>query len=139
MNMSKIIAGAGLALALGVFCQDANADTILSGTTTTDNAFYAYVSTDPATLGTLIGSGNSWPTSFSVSSGPLSAGTYYLQVEAINYGGPAGFSGVLNLSGDAQFSNGTATLTTDPSNLAYWMAVTTARTVPSPLSLGSSR
>src|SRR5207248_2039894 len=86
-----------------------------------DNAFFAYISTDPATLGTLIGSGNSWPTSFSVSSSTLGAGTYYLQIEAINYGGPAAYSAVLSLSGNGLFGNGTQSLTSDPANFAYWL------------------
>jgi len=99
----------------------ANADAILSGTTTADNAFFAYVSSSNLTLGTLIGSGNSWPSSFSVTSASLSPGTYYLQIEAINYGGPAGLSGIFNLGGGGQFLNGTQTLTTDPANLSYWL------------------
>ena len=99
----------------------ASANAILSGTTTADNAFFAYVSSSNSTLGTLIGSGNNWPSSFPVTSASLSPGTYYLQVEAINYGGPGGLSGVFNLSGSGQFLNGTQTLTTDPANLAYWL------------------
>lgn len=99
----------------------ASANAILSGTTTTDNAFFAYVSSNNATLGTLIGSGTDWGTSYSVNSGSLSPGTYFLQIEGINQGGPAGLSGVFNLSSGGLFLNGTQTLTTDPSNLAYWL------------------
>ena len=101
----------------------ANADAILSGATTADNAFFAYVSSNNATLGTLIGSGNSWPSAFSVLSGTLTPGTYYLQIEAINYGGPGGFSGIFNLTGSGQFLNGSQTLTSDPTNLAYWKGI----------------
>ena len=112
---------AAAAAALMAAAQPVYADGVLSGNTTADNSFFAYVSTDPTTLGTLIGSGDSWPTSFAVSSSTLGPGTYYFQVEAINYGGPGGYSAVLNLSGDGQFGNGTQTLTTDPANLAYWL------------------
>lgn len=120
---------ARLALFFGVMsaallaASGANADAILSGTTTADNAFFAYVSSNNATLGTLIGSGNSWPSSFSVLSGNLTPGTYYLQIEAINYGGPGGLNGVFNLTGSGQFLNGSQTLTTDPTNLAYWLGI----------------
>jgi len=99
----------------------ASANAILSGTTTADNAFFAYVSSSNLTLGTLIGSGNSWPSSFPVTSASLLPGTYYLQIEAINYGGPAGLSGIFNLSGSGQFLNGTQTLTTDPANIPFWL------------------
>lgn len=123
MHSSKrmmAVAGAA-ALTLFVAVQPADADTSLSGTMTVDNGFFAYVSTDPSTLGTLIGSGNSWPSAFSVSSSTLGPGTYYLQIEGINEGGPASFSGIFSLSGNGQFGNGTQTLTTDPSNLSYWL------------------
>lgn len=51
----------------------------------------------------------------------LTGGTQYLNIEAINYGGPGGFSAVLNLTGTGyRFANGSTTITTDPSNLAYW-------------------
>jgi hypothetical protein len=118
----RVVAAAGAAaLASLAIAQSAHADTVLSGTTTADNAFFAFVSTNPAVLGTSIGSGNNWPSSFAVSSSTLGPGTYYLQIEAINYGGPAGFSGVFNLNGNGVFGNGTQTLTTDPSDLAYWL------------------
>ena len=119
---TRMLATAAAALLATIAAaQPAFADGVLSGNTTADNAFFAYVSTDPATLGTLIGSGNNWPSSFAVASSSLGPGTYYLQVEAINYGGPGGYSAVLNLSGDGLFANGTQTLTTDPANLAFWL------------------
>lgn len=120
-GMRTMAAAAAAVLASVAAVQPLYADTVLSGSTTADNSFFAYVSADPAALGTLIGSGDSWPTSFSVSSSTLGPGTYYLQVEAMNYGGPAGYSAVLNLSGNGMFGNGTQTLTTDPANLAYWL------------------
>jgi hypothetical protein len=102
--------------------QPARADSGLSGTATADDDFFAWVSTNPGTLGTAVGSGSNWGTSYPVSLSTLAPGTYYLQIEAIDqYGAPGGFSGVFNLSGDGLFANGTPTLTTDASNLAYWL------------------
>jgi hypothetical protein len=98
----------------------ANANAILSGTMTVDNAFFAYVSNDNTTRGTLIGQGTDWTASYNVLSSTLTAGTWYLHIEAIDQGGPAGFSGVFNLNGTGLFANGTQTLTTDPANLSYW-------------------
>jgi len=116
----RLFVAAGAAALLAT-AQSAHADTVLSGTTTADNAFFAFISTNPGVLGIQIGSGNNWPSAFAVSSSTLGPGTYYLQFEAINSGGPGGFSGIFNLSGDGVFGNGTQTLTTDPSNLAYWL------------------
>jgi len=109
------VLGAALLAASG-----ANAAAILSGTMTVDDAFFAYVSNDDTTRGTLIGQGTSWPSSYNVLSGSLGSGTWYLHIEAIDQVAPAGFSGVFNLSGTGQFANGTTTLTTDPANLQYW-------------------
>jgi hypothetical protein len=109
------------AIGLIAMAAEAAAGAQLTGTMTADNAFFAYISSSPNTLGTLIGSGNSWPSSFSLAPTTLTGGTEYLNIEAINYGGPGGMSAVLSLSGTgAHFANGTQTLTTDPSNLAYW-------------------
>ena len=36
--------------------------TTIGGSTTADNAFFMYLSTNNSALGTLIASGNSWPT-----------------------------------------------------------------------------
>src|ERR1039458_8120985 len=62
--------------------------TTINGNMTVDNAFYAYVSTNNAVLGTLVASGNSWPTTFSLSAALTPGVTNYLQIVAINYGGP---------------------------------------------------
>lgn len=86
----------------------ANATTI-SGNTTTDNAFFLYISTNDAAAGTLITSGNYWPTTFSFSGAALTPGvTNYLHIEAINYGGPGAFIGDFTLSDTGfRFANGT--------------------------------
>ena len=109
-----------IGVALG-FAGGANADS-LSGNLTADNAFYAYVSTDNSVAGTLVAQGNNWPTTFSFSNYVLTPGqTYYLQIEAINYGGPGAFIGQFNLSDTGfQFSNGSQTLLT---NTTDWVSI----------------
>jgi hypothetical protein len=96
--------------------------TTISGDLTADNAFYAYVSTSDATLGTLVASGNSWPTAFGISPTLLTPGVVnYIQIEAINYGGPGGVIGSFSLSGAGfQFANGAQTLLT---NTANWRGI----------------
>lgn len=93
---------------------DANATT-LSGNLTADNAFFAFVSTNDATLGTLVASGNNWQTTYSLLSTALTPGvTNYLQIEAINGGGPGMFIGAFTLSDTGfKFANGTQSLLTD--------------------------
>jgi hypothetical protein len=94
--------------------------TTISGNLTADNAFFAYVSTDNSVLGTLVASGNSWPTTFTISAAALTPGvTNYLQIEVINYGGPGGFIGDFTLS-DAgfHFANGTQSLLTETTDWA---------------------
>lgn len=120
-SRSRMVAAAGAAALVSfAAAQSAHANTMLSGTATADNVFYAYVSTNPAILGTLVGSGGNWSAPFPVASSTLGPGTYFLQIEAINQGGPGGFSGIFNLNGDGKFSNGTQSMTSDPANLAYW-------------------
>ena len=94
--------------------------TNISGNLTADNAFFAYISTNDAVLGTLVAQGNSWPTTFSFSGATLTPGvTNYLHIEAINYGGPGAFIGQFTLS-DAgfQFANGSQSLLTGTTNWA---------------------
>jgi hypothetical protein len=94
--------------------------TTISGNTTADNAFFAFLSTDNSVLGTQIASGNSWPTTFTIGPSALTPGvTNYLQFEVINYGGPGGFIGDFTLSDAAfHFANGTQSLSTDTTNWA---------------------
>jgi hypothetical protein len=77
----------------------AHATTTLSGNLTADNAFFAYVSNSNSTLGTLVASGNSWPSSFSLPSTVLGPGANYLNIEAINTAGRAGLLAVSRSAG----------------------------------------
>ncbi len=118
LRLSTIFLVAGLAG--GSFARCAKASTI-SGSLTADNAFFAYISTSNSVRGTLVASGNDWGQPFPLSTFSLTAGqTYYLQIEAINYGGPGAIIGDFTLS-DAgfHFSNGTQHLLTDTTN---WLA-----------------
>jgi hypothetical protein len=88
--------------------------TDISGNLTVDNAFFAYISTNPSVLGTLVASGNSWPTTFSFSDTLTPGVTNYLQIEAINYGAWGGLLGQFTLSDTGfMFANGSQTLLTD--------------------------
>jgi hypothetical protein len=89
--MRKLLFAAAAAVTIG--SATAHAQATLSGNLTADNAFFAFVSSSDTTLGTAIGSGNSWPTTYSLNPTLLAPGTYYLQIEAINYGGPGAFIG----------------------------------------------
>lgn len=95
----------------------ANAGT-LTGSLTVDDQFEAYISTSPTTLGTLIGTGTSWNSTYSVNSGALTAGTpYWLHVKATDNAGPGAFIGDFALSGsDHTFSNSTGALLTNTSD-----------------------
>lgn len=109
------------ALLMASAAPDAGATTI-SGDLTADNGFLAFISMSNTTLGTEIASGNSWSSTYSFSDVALTAGqTYYLQIEAVNQGGPGAFLGQFTLSDSGfQFSNGTQTLLTDTSD---WQAI----------------
>lgn len=112
MNLLKQTA---LALALG-FCVSgaAQSATNLTASLNVDNLFDLYVSTDDSVLGTLIGSGNDWPTTYTFTT-TLTAGVdNYIHVVATDQGGPGAFLGEFTLSNsDFAFANGTQTLLTD--------------------------
>jgi len=88
--------------------------TTISGSLTADNAFFAYISTSSSTLGTLVASGNNWPTTFSISAAALTPGVpNYLQIEVINYGLQGGFIGDFTLSDTSfLFANGMQSIST---------------------------
>jgi hypothetical protein len=112
-----------IGLAVAAAClgfSGAQATQVLSGSFTADNYIYVYLSTSASQLGTLIGSGGSWSSTFYVTPTSLNAGTtYYLNVEAINGDSGSysagGFIGDFSLSGGAIFSNGSSELLTSGS------------------------
>lgn len=99
------------------FAQRAQATTI-SGALTADNAFFAYIGTSNTSLGTLVAQGNNWGQTFTFSNFALTPGqTYYLQIEAINYGGPGDIIGQFTLSdSNFEFPNLSQTLVTQPTD-----------------------
>lgn len=119
MRSIFLYAVAALTAALGAGFAQA---TTLSGDLTVDNAFYAYVSTNPSVLGTLVASGNNWMSNVTLPSTALTPGkTNYLQIEAINYGLWGGFIGDFSLSGSGfRFANGSQSLVT---NTANWLGI----------------
>lgn len=117
--LSSIVAGS-----MTVVGGAAIAQPILSAAMTCDNAFTAYISTDPNTQGIAFLSGNNWGATFSgnmaLDSG---AGTYYLHIVGVDGGLPAALLGSFSLSStDAIFANGTQTLLT---NTTDWQCNTT--------------
>jgi hypothetical protein len=90
---------------------------VLTANLTADNSFDFYISTSDSTLGTLIGSGNDWGTTFSFSPTLADGSSYYLHVAGNNSGGPGAFIGDFSLSGAFKFTNGTQSLL---SNTTDW-------------------
>jgi hypothetical protein len=107
----------GAALAVVASWTSAGATT-LSGNLTADNLFDAYISTDDSVLGTLITSGNNWPTTVSFSGQGLTSGvTNYLHIVATDQGKPDMFIGSFSLSDSLfKFANGTQSLVTNATN-----------------------
>lgn len=103
--------------------------TTLSGSLAADNAFYAYLSTSPTSLGTLVAGNGSdpccsafyWENVYPITPQTLAPGTtYYLQVDVNNWGGPGGLLGSFDLSDSSfEFQNGTQSLITDTTNWTY--------------------
>jgi len=87
-----------------------------------DNTFEFYLSTDDSVQGTLIGSGDSWPTTYELSSYLESGQEYFLHVYATDQGVAAGFLGDFEItSGEHVFANGQTIMVTDPN---YWSVST---------------
>lgn len=79
-----------------------------------DNAFDVYISTSDAVLGTLVGSGTNWPTTYSFNAVLTPAVTNYIHIVAVNSGGPGGFLGDFSISDNLfQFVNTTQSLVTN--------------------------
>jgi PEP-CTERM motif len=122
MRSSALAYFAAFALSTAAWVQPAGA-TLLTGSMNVDNYFTAYLSTNDTILGTPIGSGTSWPTTYSVG-GTLSNGTNYLHILATDSGPPAMFIGQFHLSDIGfSFSNGTQDLLTDTT---HWLVSKTA-------------
>lgn len=91
--------------------------TMLNATTNVDNTFNLYISTSDATLGTLMGSGVNWPTTYTSSATLIANTTQYIHLVATNQGGPGGFLGMFKLSDNAfAFDNATQMLLTNPTD-----------------------
>lgn len=115
MNQLKQTA---LAMALG-FCVSgaAQAATNLTASLNVDNVFDLYLSTDDSVLGTLIGSGNNWPTTYTFTTALTAGVDNYIHVVATDTGPPAAFLGKFTLSdADFKFANDAQTLLTDTSH-----------------------
>jgi hypothetical protein len=101
----------------------ARAQGALSGFLNVDNAFTAFLSTDPALTGATVASGNDWTVTNAFAGVPLLAGQdYWFQLRVRDEGVIAGFLATLTLSGDThRFVNGGTTLLTNTSD---WTAGT---------------
>ena len=71
----------------------------LTGSLTADDAFVVYISKSSSQPGRLIAQGNNWATTYSLPSISLTPGTYYLNIEVTNYGGPGGLIGDFTVGG----------------------------------------
>jgi hypothetical protein len=124
MNFKSAVAGAIVLASCSVASVSSFAAAI-TGNLTADNSFSVYLSTDDNQIGDLLGTGNNWRQSYSISA-TLTAATYYLHVVAHNEGGPAvpgsnpdAILGQFSLSGNYRFANGTTSLLT---NTTDWRA-----------------
>ena len=129
--MKRSVAAAAFAALWGAGCVGPARAATLALNLTADNQFAVYVSTSDDALGTLVGSGNDWRTTYAFSCS-LAAGPYFIHVIAANWtpqngssGSPAtedgtgdnpdGFIGAFSIAGGA-FANGSTTLSTDTTN-----------------------
>lgn len=71
----------------------------LTGSLTADDAFVVYISKSSSDPGRLIAQGNDWAITYSLPSLSLPPGTYYLNIEVTNYGGPGGLIGDFTVGG----------------------------------------
>jgi hypothetical protein len=110
------------ALLLAV-ASSASAQVTLNATMTADNAFTAFISSDPTAAGTSFLSGNNWPQTFTGSVILPGAGTYYLNITAQDFGAPMMLIGLFTLDdASAVFQNGQQSLVT---NSTDWTASST--------------
>jgi len=136
MGFRSAFLAASLVAAMGFSASDGHA-AVLTGNLTADNQFSVYISTSDSVLGDLIGSGNDWKTTYSLTPTTLTSGTYYLHIVAHNlYGSATGDNpdaliGQFSLTGNYVFANGSQTLLT---NTTDWRASDAPYSGPQPAS-----
>jgi hypothetical protein len=89
-------------LAIWAICATSSAGAgaaTLTGSLTADDAFVVYISKSSSDPGRMIAQGNNWTTTYSLPSISLTPGTYYLNIEVTNYGGPGGLIGDFTVGG----------------------------------------
>jgi len=131
-----------LVLAVGLTTAGGVGATTLSGAINADDAFTAYHSTSESSLGTLIASGNSWPTTYAFDvPSPVADQPYYLNIIVSDlYGPPTSFLGTFSLSdSEFAFANGTQSLTTNTTDWSVSQGIG-SWTYPTgtPVSLGTN-
>src|SRR5271166_2740773 len=130
--MKRCVSVAAVSAVLGLVYAASAGATTLDLNLTVDNQFAVYLSSSDSVLGTFVGSGNAWQTTYSFSD-PLGPGRQYIHVVATNWttdnglwsspgtpngtgGNPDGFIGTFSISGNGYtFANGSTTIDRDVS------------------------
>ena len=128
--MKRSVSVAAVSAVLGLMCAASAGAATLDMSLTVDNQFAVYLSSSDSALGSLVGVGNAWQTTYAFSD-PLGPGRQYIHVIATNWttdnglwgspgtpngtgGNPDGFIGTFSISGNGyKFANGLTTLSTD--------------------------
>src|SRR5271165_6685189 len=145
--MKRCVSVAAVSAVLGLAYAAPSGAATLDLNLTVDNQFAVYLSSSDSVLGTFVGSGDAWQTTYSFSD-PLGAGRQYIHVIATNWttdnglwgspgtpngtgGNPDGFIGTFSISGQGYtFANGLTTLSTDTTD---WRADPATPADPAPL------
>lgn len=110
-----------VSLSILSLCVAAHA-TMLNFAGTADNAFEAYVSTDPTAVGASFLSGNSWGTTYSGSTSLTNGVVNYLHVAAFDGGPPMSFIAEVSLSDNSfEFADGSQWTVTGSSNWSGYL------------------
>ncbi len=84
-----------------------------------DNSFSFYISENDTLLGTLIGTGNAWETTYEFSTQIRDNQTYFIHVVGVDVGSVAGFAGRFNFSNTGfKFADGSDVL--DTADVSKW-------------------
>jgi hypothetical protein len=128
--MREYVAATAVSVVLGFGCLGSAGAATLELNLTGDNQFAVYVSSSDGVLGTLVGSGYHWETTYSFSYPLEGPGPQYIHVIAVNWtsdnglwrspgtlngtgNNPDGFIGSFSISGSGyKFANGSTTLWT---------------------------